>query len=74
MGTKIAAIRDMAEQGDWHEAIRLAGTFPRLGEHRVSICRAKEAVCRPDFQRQLGRDPDQLIVDGIAAMRDKWDL
>ena len=64
----------MAAQGDWHEAIKLAGSFARLGEHRKPITQAKEAICRPEFQRQLGRDPDQLIASGIEAMRIKWSL
>jgi len=74
MKKKIDLLRDMAAQDNWHDAIGLAGTFPRLGDERKAITRAKEAVCRPDFQRQLGRDPERLIAEGIAAMRKKWQI
>lgn len=74
MKKKIDVLRELADQGNWPEAIRLAGSFSRLGDQRKAITRAKEAVCRPEFQRQLGRDPDQLIADGIEAMRSKWAL
>lgn len=71
---KIDVIRELAIHGEWSEAIKVAGSFPRLGDERKAITRAKEAVCRPEFQRQLGRDPDKLIADGIDAMRSKWAL
>lgn len=74
MEKKIDVIRGLAAQGDWLAAIKLAGTFPKLGDERKAIMQAKEAVCRPEFQRQLGRDPDRLIADGIDAMRSKWAL
>lgn len=74
MKTKIDTIRDLASRGDWHGAIKIAGSFPRLGRERKAITRAKEAVCRPDFQRQLGHDPEKLISEGIDAMRRKWAL
>lgn len=57
---------------NWHEAIRLAAKFPRLGPQGPAIMRAHEAIQRPDFQRQLGRDPEALIAAGIAALRERY--
>lgn len=57
---------------DWREAIRLAAKFPRLGIHARAIMQAHEACTRPDFQRQLGRDPLQLIEAGKAALKERY--
>jgi hypothetical protein len=69
---KIDTLRDYMSAGQWHEAIKLAAKFPRLGEHKVAITRAKDAIVNPGFCRQLGRDPDALIVAGIAALQDRY--
>lgn len=74
MKTKIDRLREMTAQGDWDEAIKLAASFPRLGDQRKAITQAREAISRPEFQRQLGRDPAQLIEAGIQSMRAKWSL
>lgn len=48
---------------NWHEAIRLAAKFPRLGPQGPAIMRAHEAIQRPDFQRQMAHE------DFLAAYR-----
>jgi hypothetical protein len=53
---------------DWPLAINLAAKFPRLGDESKDIMRAHEGLTRPDFQRQLGRDPNMLIEAGKAAL------
>ncbi len=39
-----------------------------LGDEKAAITRGWEAFARPDFCRQLKRDPDALIADGVAAL------
>jgi hypothetical protein len=58
--------------GDWREATRLAAKFPRLGGQAKAIMQAHEAYTRPDFQRQLGRCPTQLIAAGQAALIERY--
>ena len=58
--------------GDWRAAVSLAAKFPRLGDHKTRILRAQEAYTRPGFQRQIGRDPAALILDGIAALKERY--
>jgi len=70
--TKLAQLKIHAAQGDWHAALRIAAKFPRLGEEKRAIAQAWEAMVRPDFQRQLGRDPESLIQAGIEALRSKY--
>lgn len=69
---KIDAVRAAMNAGDWREAIRLAAKFPRLGEQAAAIMRAQEACARPDFQRQLGKCPAQLIAAGRAALIERF--
>ena len=72
--TKISQLRAAATREDWREALRLAAGFQRLGTERGAILAAWEAMTRPAFQRQLGRDPDQLIATGIAALKARYKL
>ena len=69
---KIETLRAYMAAGDWRAALRLAAAFPRLGEHKARIERGWEAAARPDFQRQLGRNPEVLMADGIAALRERY--
>jgi len=69
---KIDAVRRAMAAGAWETAIALAAKFPRLGDEQTAIMQAREAYTRPDFQRQLGRDPEQLKADGIAALKGKY--
>jgi hypothetical protein len=65
-------VRDLVQAGRFRDAIRRAAKFQDLGEHRERILSAREAYERPDFQRQVGKDPDTLIADGIAALRERY--
>ena len=65
-------VRNLIDQGKFREAIRRAAKFQDLGEHRDRILSAREAYERPEFQRQIGKDPDALILDGIEALRERY--
>lgn len=60
--------------GDWRAALRIAAAIADLGEHDAAIKRAHQTVWNPNFQRQLQRDPDEVIALGIAAMMHHFDL
>lgn len=72
MTRKIDTLRGHMAAGRWPEAIKLAATFARLGPERETILKGREALNRPDFQRQLGRDPHALIENAKAALRDRY--
>lgn len=72
--TKLSKVQEAASEGDWNRAILLAAKFQDLGGHRDAILSAREAINRPDFQRQLKRDPETLIAAGIAALRARYTL
>lgn len=65
-------IRALLESGRLREAVLRAAKFQDLGEQRERILSAREAYQRPDFQKQIGKDPLALINDGIAALRERY--
>ena len=72
--TNLDELKKYAAQNDWRAAMRIAAKFPRLGAEKAAITRAWEAMNRPDFYRQIGRNPDDLIDAGIAALRQKYGI
>lgn len=50
----------------------MAAKFADLGEHEQAIRRGHEAMQRPEFQRQIGRDPEAQIAAGIAALKARY--
>ncbi len=71
-GEKAARIAALVAAEDWRGALALASTFARLGKEREAILAAHEAMQRPDFQRQLKRDPEAQIAAGIEALRARY--
>jgi hypothetical protein len=69
---KLDAVLDAMRGEDWALAIKLAAKFQDLGAERNAILSAREALLRPAFQRQLGRDPEQLIKAGKAALKRRY--
>lgn len=72
METKLNKIKSAAASGDWRTAILIAAKFGELGEQRNAILSAREAYLRPEFQKQLRRDPDALIAAGINALKERY--
>ena len=70
--TKLAQVRALMAAGDTRAAVLMAAKFGELGEQRAAILSAREAFLRPDFQRQLGRDPAALIDAGAAALHERF--
>lgn len=72
--SKLSRVKASAERGDWHEAIRLAAKFQQLGEHKEPITRAWQAIQSPEFYRSINQDPDALLAEGIAALKERYGL
>lgn len=73
-GTKLAKLEGFMIDGDFRAALRLANSFPQLGEHKKEITTAWSALNNPDFYREIGRDPEALVAAGIAAIRARYNL
>lgn len=69
---KLVRLRRHIANEDWHAAFKLAMSLPRLGDDKSAIERAWQAMTRPEFVRQLGKDPDALLEAGKAAMRKRF--
>jgi hypothetical protein len=72
--TKLSVLKSHIAAQDFRAAILLAAKFQDLGEQRGAILSAREAYLRPDFQRQIGRDPSILIAAGVAAIKDRYNV
>jgi hypothetical protein len=72
METKLAQLRALMAAGDWPGALRMAARFQRLGQHKADIERGWAALQRPEFYRELGRDPEALVAAGIRALQERY--
>jgi hypothetical protein len=72
--SKLDLVRAAWAEGDRRAATIMAAKFQDLGDQRGAILSAREAYLRPDFQRQLGRDPVALIAAGHEALRERYGL
>lgn len=68
MKKKIDTLRALINEGNFSKALALAAKFPRLGEHRDAIVLGHEARVHRSIYKQLGRDPDKLVAEGIKAL------
>lgn len=71
--TKLASIRTAMAAGDWEKALGIAAKFQRLGEHGSAIRTARDAMNNRHFYEQLGKNVDELIEAGIAALKVRYD-
>lgn len=72
METKLSRLLGHMEREEWRDALKLAASFARLGDHKVAIQRGWEALARPELYRQMGKDPDALVAAGIEALRERY--
>lgn len=71
---QIADVQAAWEIGDRDGALRIASRLRGLGEYQDAIRRGWQAANRPDFYRQLGKDPEALVAAGHAALRERFGL
>ena len=69
MRAKIDILREYMAAHNWHAALRLAASWP---DATAEVRKAWEGSARPDFQRQLGRDPEALVATGIEALKARY--
>lgn len=70
--TKLAEIRTAMKKSEWETALKIASTFSRLGEHKVAIERASEAISRPELYEQMGYDIKLIKEQGINALKQRF--
>ncbi len=70
--TKLDKLLGHMRAGRWPQALATAAKWPRLGEQETAIRLGHEAAAHGAFYRQLGRDTDAMIAEGIAALRARY--
>lgn len=65
-------LEKLLREGDYSKALSLAAKFPKLGKHKEQIRLGHEANQHPSFYKQIGKNPDQLVADGIAALKERY--
>jgi hypothetical protein len=74
MESKLNKLKRFMSTAHYHEALRLAASWPRLGDHKDAIERGRTAMVHPEFYRQIGQDPETLIAAGIDAIRERYGI
>ncbi|MCK5267000.1 MAG: hypothetical protein KAR07_02425 [Spirochaetes bacterium] len=71
---KIDQLRIYIDAHDWHRALKMAASFPRLGKDREAITKAWAAKSNQSFYLQMGHDVDLLVAAGVSAIKDKYQV
>ena len=72
MKTKLSILLTYIHDENWRAALKLASSFHCLGPHKKTIQQGWEAFARPNFYKQIGKDPEQLINCGVSALKEKY--
>ena len=72
--TKLQMLTDHIKAGEIRKALRIASKFQELGEHKVRIQKAWSALMNPDFYEAIGQHPNELVADGVAAIKERYSL
>lgn len=72
--TKLELLRAAIQRENWPLAFRIAAKFHDLGDPETAkaIRNANEAIQRPAFFQQLGKDPAAMLETGIAALKRRY--
>ncbi len=73
-GDKIGRVRALWGRGDRLGALAAANKIQRLGEDGTTIRKGYSAMRNPDFYRQLGKNPEEMVRAALAAMVSRFAL
>lgn len=68
----IEKVRAAVAEEDWKTALRIAKNLTGFGDDEAVIARAWEGLVRPEFLRQVNRDPEKAYEDGVAVLRRRF--
>lgn len=61
-------IRRLVAEGDWHGALKLGASLAVSEPDRTAIQRGWQALTRPAFAREMGKDPEAQVEAGKEAL------
>lgn len=70
--TRVERVRVAVAAEDWRTALRLAKDLSGLWADEAALSRAWEALVRPTFLRQVGKNPEAALEEGIAVLRRRF--
>ena len=70
--TQLSILLEYMAAGRWSEALKLAACWQELGDHKAAITRGADALRHPKFYVELGKNPQELIDEGIAALKARY--
>jgi hypothetical protein len=70
--TKSQEIREALAAGDRLAALRIAARFFDRSPDTLTYKRGFDAFNHPDFYRQLGQDPQQLVTAAIDLLQARF--
>jgi signal recognition particle GTPase len=73
MQTKSDKLAALLKAEDYNAALALAEKFPRLGDAKDAIRTAHAARINPRFYMSMGKDPAQLVQNGINALKQRYE-
>ena len=74
METALSRLKKLMANGEERKALKLAASWPDLGEHKDAIRAGWAAASNPEFYRELGKSPEKLEQEGIAAIRERYNI
>lgn len=69
---KIDILKTYIAAEDWHNALKLASSWHKLGKEKKAITQAWSAMSNPAFYKQMGYDVDKTIAFGIVALKIRY--
>lgn len=70
----INELQGLWDVGEYRKALKLAAGWPRLGKHRDAIQAGWAAISNPSVYREMGKDPDTMYAEALAAIAERYDL
>lgn len=73
METKISIAKRKFIEGKKIESLKMVSKFKRLGKEKDIIRLAVDCLNNESFYKQLGKDTDKCVEDGIEAIKNKYE-
>jgi hypothetical protein len=74
MSSKVSKVRSAWAAGDRIGALRIAARFFDRSADTKSFKRGMDAHNYPDFYRQIGRDPEQILAEALKSLEARFKL
>jgi hypothetical protein len=74
MNSKAGKIRSAWASGDKVAALRIAARFFDRSPDTKSFKRGMDAHNHPDFYRQIGKDPEQILAQALENLTKRFKL